>query len=117
MMNKRLLALVLLLLGAGEPRGAAPSYGLVTGELRWTTASVCEWPPGQFLLDYVADGCGREVFFSGPGFPTTGELAGAEVWASGDLVRNGSCTILVVTSVEVCEDPDPDMERRADVSD
>ena len=80
----------------------------VIGRLDWARNSVCEWPPGTFLRDYVQDGCGEMWLARGP-FPTGGEWAGWGIHATGHIVVNGSCTILEVSSYTVCPPPPPDM--------
>jgi len=102
------LALALLAsVGAATP-GRRATVAVVSGELLHAGASVCEYPLGVYLLDYVSGGCGREIFFAGPGFPTGGDHAGATIWTSGELVQSNSCTVLVVQRYELCDGPDPD---------
>lgn len=105
------LGLLLLLIGGPPATGSQPPSAVAVGELRWTRASVCETPDGVFLLDYITDGCGRELFFYGEGFPTGGELAGQVVWAEGRLTVNGSCRYMVVEKHSLCAAVDPDSWR------
>lgn len=113
-MNKRgvvlfCLAALLLAMAGAAPRGRSTA-GMVAGELHWTHNSVCEWPVGTFLLDYVGGACGQEIFLSGDPFPSGGQYEGNNVTASGQFVINGSCLVLVVDRVEMCEPPDPDVD-------
>ena len=99
-----LLVAALLLLVAAKP--APEAVGLAFGELHWTRISVCEhpWYPGVFLQYYLADDCGHEVFLHGK---LSQSMVGLDVWTSGIVLQNGSCTILEVSGLQVCVPPEP----------
>lgn len=115
-MRKRILGLVLggiVLIGAAGFRAPADGGGVVAGELLWTQASTCEWPPGTFL-NYYVQGCRLEdqVFLAGSQLPADGAAAGERVWATGRLLRNGSCLILDVAECQTCTPtPGPAIDR------
>ena len=109
---RRAIALWLAVLLLATLAAASPveSTTTVIGPMQWTHNSVCEWPPGTYLTDYMGN-CGQEIFLSWDGFPGDGSLTGQQVWVSGKLVRNGSCTILVVRQLKVCDPgPAPDVD-------
>jgi hypothetical protein len=97
----------LALVAAGQPRGAAPASAvIVSGELDWTHVSVCEWPPGTFL-QYHVEGCDGEIFVAWDGAPADDRYDGVMISATGQIVQNGSCQILVAEQVRLCRsDPD-----------
>lgn len=106
-MKKRgvVLLAVVALLGIAAAPGRSTA-GVVAGELHWTHNSVCEYPIGVFLQDYVGGACG-EVFLSGDLFPSNGQYEGNQVVAGGVFVQAGNCLVLVANRVDLCEPPDP----------
>lgn len=92
-----ILALLLLaLLGATSKQEV-----VIIGELYYTRNSVCEWPIGVYLNNYVTDGCGHEIWFA-----KTNLQPGVNVWATGYLVTSNSCTVLVPRQIDLCDRPD-----------
>jgi hypothetical protein len=87
-----LLILAAVLLSASIP---APKQ-ILTGTLRWTRASICG------LQDYVPVETMENVYLTGIGFPTQGELQGCKIRAEGFYLKGFDyCRVFSVQNLTV----------------